>query len=190
MKRKLFTLLLAIGVLTAFQTNAQTKVRFLVDSSGLAKTSLKDDSFPRIKKGLHNWLSFSEGISLKTGSDTSRVGIEKAILGDPSSVFTVKFFGKDSTQFQIIPKDGADDKDAIKLDHSKGSTSLFSILKLNSTPEGNVKAGVLANFPETWTTTEGVDTIAGYLAYVPDPNPNKLKLDTLDGSVGLVGLIK
>ncbi|MDR0612721.1 MAG: hypothetical protein LBG45_04460, partial [Dysgonamonadaceae bacterium] len=190
MKRKLFTLLLAIGVLTAFQANAQTKVRFLVDSSGLAKTSLKDDSFPRIKKGLHNWLSFSERISLKTGSDTSRVGIEKAILGDPSSIFTVKFFGKDSTQFQIIPKDGVDDKDAIKLDHSKGSTSLFSILKLNSKPDGNVKAGVLANFPKAWTTTEDEDTIAGYLAYVPDPNPNKLKLDTLDGSVGLVGFDK
>jgi hypothetical protein len=206
MKRKLFTLLLAIGVLTAFQVNAQAqlKVRILVDSSDLAKTSLNvHDSFPNVKKvGLYNWLSFSgEKPSLKTsasdlkkdGSTEDSIAIQKDLFKDPLSVFKVEFTGSDSTQFKITPQNGTK---AVTLEHRNGSTSIFSILKRHSKDEAeNAKDGVLANFPKEWPVPDDseldTDTIAGYLAYVPNPNKvGGLKLDTLDVSVALVGVDK
>ncbi|MDR0612429.1 MAG: hypothetical protein LBG45_02905, partial [Dysgonamonadaceae bacterium] len=198
MKRKLFTLLLAMGLLTAFQANAQLEMRFLADTSGLAKTSspksgltkeeFRYDSFPHVKKaGLFNWLSYSEGkISLNRGSLDScitaqdSIRIQKELLADKASIFTVNFSGTDSTQFRITPKGGTDD---VQLNHRNGSTGLFRILKLaNGREAESPKDGVLANL---FRPSDQKDTLAGYLAYVPDPT--KIKLDTLDVSVGLVG---
>jgi hypothetical protein len=61
MKRRMFTLLLAIVALTAFQANAQQQRSWiLADTSGLAANALYNDSFPNAKLGLYNWLSEKE----------------------------------------------------------------------------------------------------------------------------------
>ena len=194
MKRKLFTLLLAMGLLTAFQTNAQLKVRFLADTSGLAKSGLvkegfEHDSFPHVKKaGLFNWLSFDKDkLILKTstardsmmaGRDYSRdsIQVQKDCLKDANSVFDVTFSGTDSTNFQITPKGGTE----VELPYSKGKTKLFRILK---SPSAGAKATLANLFRSPFT--DDVAGQAGYLAYVPDSS--KTKLDTLHVSVGLAG---
>ena len=189
MKRKLFTLLLAMGLLTAFQTNAQLKVRFLADTSGLAKTSRGNDSFPHVKKaGLFNWLSFDKDkLILKTSTardsmmaennySRDSIQVQKDRLKDANSVFDVTFSGTDSTNFQITSKDGTE----VELPYSKGKTKLFRILK---SPSAGAKAALANLFRSPFT--DDVAGQAGYLAYVPDSS--KTKLDTLHVSVGLAG---
>ncbi|MDR0733099.1 MAG: T9SS type A sorting domain-containing protein [Dysgonamonadaceae bacterium] len=60
MKRKLFTLFVAIVAIATFQANAQQQW-ILADMSGLAKNTLKDDPYPNNKTGLYNWLSVKNG---------------------------------------------------------------------------------------------------------------------------------
>ena len=193
MKRKLFTLLLAMGLLTAFQTNAQLKVRFLADTSGLAKTtSHANDSFPNEKKaGLFNWLSFDKDkLILKTSTardsmmamnnySRDSIQVQKDRLKDENSVFDVTFSGTDSTSFQITPKGGTE----VELPYSKGKTKLFRILK-SPVPDQTDKKATLANLFRS-PFTDDVAGQAGYLAYVPDSS--KTELDTLHVSVGLAG---
>ncbi|MDR2691586.1 MAG: hypothetical protein LBB73_04710, partial [Dysgonamonadaceae bacterium] len=108
MKRKLFTLLLAIGVLMAFQTNAQSRYRILADTSGLAKKFVNDvsrnDSFPKQKKELYRWLSVNEDgkfvvRSVKNEGDTAKFRDE--LYRDASGVFNLSFSTLDSLNYRF-----------------------------------------------------------------------------------------
>ncbi|MDR0733043.1 MAG: T9SS type A sorting domain-containing protein [Dysgonamonadaceae bacterium] len=119
MKRKLFTLLLAIGVLTTFQANAQTAkspvtARIFVDHSGLDKNKSEKDSFPKEKKNIFNWFSFNgENIYVKTDAAATDSAKSRArALADPGSVFRLNWLtlgevgGQtiDTLRFSITPK--------------------------------------------------------------------------------------
>ncbi|MDR1633072.1 MAG: hypothetical protein LBR97_09415 [Dysgonamonadaceae bacterium] len=150
MKRKLFTLLLAIVALTAFQANAQQQGSWiLADTSGLANNELYSDSFPNNKLGLYNWLSDNG----KTFYVHPRVDTTDRyeIYRDEQNKFQLKKVGETNDYRFYIRKESVSGRD-FELEWDKKPISQFEIVQFNGTPETRV-AQKFVN-----------DTIEGYLA--------------------------
>ena len=186
MKRKLFTLLLAIGVLTAFQTNAQTRVRILADTSGLANTrpgsSVRHDSFPNNKAELYRWLSVNESgdfyvKSVKSANDTAHFRDE--LYPDKSGIFELRFSSPDSVNYRFSAR--ADKP--LTLSNTEGDPrSYFEVIQLKSTG----KRGSIISYKDK--KDEDGDTISskgfnaeGYLSSFT--TGDSLKMDTINFSL-------
>ena len=181
MKRKLFTLLLAIGVLTAFQANAQQRIRILADTSGLGSKRVenvkRNDSFPLVKKELYRWLSVKDGniVVRSVKDETDTASFRKNLYGDPNSVFTLSFkpTTTDSTNFRFASKDGKFLRLGVE---GEDPTTSFEIVSL-SEPEKNIKEGALEDFKYD----DGKRKTEGYLASVPanKVDGSKVYMDTV-----------
>jgi hypothetical protein len=198
MKRKLFTLLLAIVGLTAFQANAQDRrIRILADTSGLAKTKTgtetwRSDSFPKVKTDLYGWLSVNKDGKFVVSSvdyekkDTAT--FRQKLYGDPNSVFSLGFKQNttDSANFKFRSKDGT----LLEFPTGDGSTEVFQILQWSTaTAITGGKWGKFVSYGNLRTLTDVLSTGSkeGYLVYAP-ATADSMRLDTIE--FALVGANK
>jgi hypothetical protein len=168
-KLKLFALLLAMVVFMAFHANtlraaSPTSWWILADTSGFAKNVLKSDSFPRVKKGLYNWLSVgTDGKPyVHHRNDTSDY---REIYEDARNRFKVTLVTDvDSARFHITSECG----DKLSMNWKNDLVSQFAIVQFDST-ELNATTGDSTNAwfrkAQKMKTKHGGDTIEGYLAH-------------------------
>lgn len=145
MKRKLFTLFLAIVTLSVFQANAQQVRWILADTSGLAKNAFHSDSFPQNKLGLYNWLNV-DGNSIKVHSRVDTAN-NYEIYEDMNSKFN--FDAVSDSSFKIKRANAGD---FLGIQHEDSTHTVFEIVQFSGNRMDIQRL-------------DGRDTIEGYLLY-------------------------